>query len=107
DLAAFEFALDPFLPLPATGVAGEIRGGEEDDEEARGAEGAVTADLPVIEVANVGAVEEEFDVPLKEPLEVAFELVVQGGDDVADVVAVRVGEEDVGVDLVRGGHGVS
>ena len=26
DLAAFEFALEPFLPLPAAGVAGEIRG---------------------------------------------------------------------------------
>ena len=100
DLAAFEFALAPFLPLPSAGVADEIRGGKQDDEETRGAKRAVTADFPVVEVANVRAIVEDLDVPVEQALELAFELRVQGGDDFADVVAVRVGNEEV--ELVRG-----
>jgi hypothetical protein len=55
----------------------------------------MAADLPVVEVADVGAVTENLDAPLEQALEVGFELVAQPGDDVTHIIAVRVGDEDV------------
>ena len=104
DLAVFQFALEPFLPFPAAGVGAEVGGGEQDDEEGGGAQGAVAADFPVVEVEDVGAVEEDLDVAAEEGPEVAFELGMEGADDAVDVVAVGVGEEDVGVGGGGGGR---
>ena len=106
DLAVLEFALEPFFPFPTAGVGAEVGGGEQDDEEGGGTQGAVAADFPVVEVEDAGAVEEDFDVASEEGPEVAFELGVEGGDDAVGVVAVGVGEEDVGVGGGRrGGRG--
>ena len=95
-----DLAGDVFFPLPDAILAGEVAGGEADEEDAAFAQGAENAQPPVVGVFDFQRVEEDAQALRGELRVVGDDVVADGGDPAGGVVLAGVGDKDVVFGLV-------